>query len=136
MPEVDKIPESKTSQQPAIVSTVVACDLNLFNLFSNYAKLVRVVAYILRWKRNAITKTKESGVLSIAEINHATNCLIKIAHTQSFAQKMHELKNHGQVNKKSRILPLHPFLDDSQLLRVGGRIEKHCYLTKQSTLFC
>ncbi|XP_072400503.1 uncharacterized protein [Diabrotica undecimpunctata] len=51
-------------------------------------------------------------------------CLIRIVQNQSFSDDFTHLKKHGKVDHKTNLLThtLNPFLDQDDIVRVGGRI--------------
>lgn len=58
--------------------------------------------------------------------------VIKIIQAQGFPIDLHDLKTKGKVKRKSRLLSLAPFLDNNNILRVGGRLRNAlmCYQRK------
>jgi hypothetical protein len=48
--------------------------------------------------------------------------ILKNVQHQAFSTEIKELEGGRQVSKKSRLISLNPFLDDSGLIRVGGRL--------------
>jgi len=48
---------------------------------------------------------------------------MKQAQTDSFMKVKADLMEKGSLSNKSSLLSLNPFLDENQLLRVGGRLE-------------
>ena len=57
----------------------------------------------------------------VAELVAAENYWISVIQKESFPEKFDLLRAKLPLPKSSRLLPLRPFLDDSQsILRVGG----------------
>jgi hypothetical protein len=120
--ENSTIPEIK----PSCCLLVNAADIDnsLFERFSSFSKLVRVVAYILRFVNNIRTgKRNMSRHLSCEELKQAHNCIIKVTQKQAFREDIHFLEKHGKVPQNSKLISLSPFIDDTGLLRVGGRLK-------------
>lgn len=98
---------------------------DLFSRFSSLNRLRRVVAYCLRFKHNA-KKPEEKiiGPLNVDELQHSLETIIKLAQQQSFASELRDLREKGCVKQSSSILSLHPFIDSTGIIRVGGRLLK------------
>lgn len=94
-----------------------------FNKFSDFTKLVRVIAWILRFVQNA-TPNKEvnsSIYLTAIEIRKAERYLLAAAQEQDLQREIAALKAKKKLPRSSNLKHLFPFLDDG-LVRAGGRI--------------
>jgi len=93
--------------------------------YSTLTRIERVLAFCLRFISNSRSKKAERvhSNLSIAEISRARQLIIEYIQGVYFAKEIKELKHQGQVNGKSSLLCLNPFLDSRGLIRVGGRLE-------------
>ncbi|KAJ8962240.1 hypothetical protein NQ318_018212 [Aromia moschata] len=99
------------------------CDSELRKHVTQSAVSARVTAYILRFKNNLLSPTnKQIGPLSPIELETALTTLVKLVQAESFSHELNNLKNKGTVDNKSKLLKLNPFIDDTGLIRVGGRI--------------
>ncbi|XP_017797085.1 PREDICTED: uncharacterized protein LOC108578295, partial [Habropoda laboriosa] len=100
----------------------------LLQKYSCIEHLNKIVAYILRFANN-IKKdnSKVTGTLSPQEIRAAHNRIIQVTQCEAFSIEIHNLKRGKPLNRKTRLLSLNPFIDDSGILRVGGRL-KHAPL--------
>ncbi|XP_047519227.1 uncharacterized protein LOC125059071 [Pieris napi] len=111
-----------------------------FDRFSKFQRMIRVVGYILRFIHNCKTKkdSRLSGDLSNDEIDRSTQTLIKTCQQDSFPNEVQSLKNNKKIHHKSRILSLNPYLDEHDLIRVGGRIQNSIceYSKKHPILLC
>ena len=119
-----EIPEQR------VVSNFVAAinDLNIFQKYSSAKKLKRVIAYIFRFLFNCTNNNdKKTGFLDCEELENSTNVLIRLAQQESFPQEYNQLKNNKPLDRKSNLLNLSPFIDDKQLMRVGGRMQNSAY---------
>ncbi|XP_045462033.1 uncharacterized protein LOC123672092 [Harmonia axyridis] len=105
-----------TSRQPTF---------EIFDRFSTFSKLKRVVAYCLRFFHNSkLTAEKRVvGVLTIEELETASKVLIKLAQQQSFEREIVDLKAARTISSSSPLLRLNPFLDEKGIMRVGGRLQ-------------
>ncbi|XP_006812352.1 uncharacterized protein LOC102804307 [Saccoglossus kowalevskii] len=137
-PEFLKQDESEWPQYPAdlgiserdpelkAVSTVSVrrdCSVSyLMNHFSSWPKLIKVVAWILRWKH--IVKSKGKGVagpISVEEWKGAEISIVKYIQQQSYAAEVQSLRNGQQVNSNSPLVKFDPILVEG-VMRVGGRL--------------
>ena len=103
------------------VSTAVVKDLDDFlQLLSkstnSWYRLKRIVATIMKWR------LKKS--ITIDELQDAEVRILKLVQQTYYSTEMKEITITKSVNKSSSIRQLNPFLDQQQILRVGGRIEK------------
>jgi hypothetical protein len=91
--------------------------------FSSLRKLQRVLSYCLRFAENCRKPiTKHTGSLKVSELQRSMLIILKNVQYQAFSTEIKELEGGRQVSKKSRLISLNPFLDDSGLIRVGGRL--------------
>lgn len=113
----------------------------LYN-YSNINKIVRLLAYILRFLNN-INKNKvkiNTNFLQSSELNNALMLIIKHEQNIYFKSEIKALSNNN--NLKGNLSELHPFLDDQGLLRVGGRLhyadipysQKHAIILPKASL--
>lgn len=86
--------------------------------FSSFSTLVRVVAYCLRFKYR-----QDNEPLSVDELDRAERRIIKIVQAFSFSEEIRLLSQSKELSRGSKILSLNPFLDDDNILRVGGRLK-------------
>jgi hypothetical protein len=119
--------------QPDLISIVLRfrsymiakpADDEAFLRFSSFARLSRVVAYVLRFVNNA-RRGKESRLssgLSCAEIQNAVLKIVFVLQHSEYASEVKELKGGSAVSRTSKLKDLNPFLYANELLRVGGRL--------------
>ncbi|XP_039299275.1 uncharacterized protein LOC120355056 isoform X1 [Nilaparvata lugens] len=100
----------------------------LINKFSNYHKLTRTTAYLLRYVHNLrnckFPELLRKGELSIEEIKQAELKLIHHVQIEAFHQDICQLKANKPLLPNSRIRSLTPFIHSDSLLRVGGRLQE------------
>ncbi|XP_049878082.1 uncharacterized protein LOC126375229 [Pectinophora gossypiella] len=114
----DNLPEIKSN--PAIITE----PLINFERYSSLNKLQRLFAYVKRFLYNLRNpKTKRLGPLSVEDLTESFNSLCVMAQRQSFPVEYDLLSKDKPLNTKCKILSLSPFLDKSNLIRVGGRLE-------------
>lgn len=97
-----------------------------FAKFSSYSKLIRIVAYCLRF----LPTNKFTGKISIEEKRQAEKRVIKIIQKTHFAGEIETLTDYNEL-KKTRLATLNPFIDAFGLLRVGGRL-KHANVPSET----
>jgi hypothetical protein len=94
-----------------------------FENYSNYNKLLRVTAYVLRFIKNCKhNTTKVMGILTASELEESMMLLVKLSQYYSFPSEIHLILNSKGVPPQSKILSLNPFINQGGVLRVGGRI--------------
>nr|CAH7737234.1 unnamed protein product [Callosobruchus chinensis] len=99
-----------------------------FDNFSSLMRIKRVVAYMLRFAKNAANNENQiKGLLTLDEIENGFLCLIRCAQRECFSQEISDLLSKNKISKKSKLLMLNPFLDENNVLRVGGRLENSMY---------
>ena len=61
--------------------------------------------------------------LTVEELGSAEAYVLKHAQMDDFQNEVYLVKNENGLPKNSKLVPLHPYMDDSGLLRVKGRLE-------------
>ncbi|XP_046382360.1 uncharacterized protein LOC124153308 [Ischnura elegans] len=118
--EMLELPEKRP-----MATALIAVEVNqLIQRYSSLSKLQRVTAYCLRFRHNASKSRTErkTGELTAREIEAALTQLIKAAQSEVFFNELHDLQRKNQVSSKSSLKNLHAFLDENNVIRVGGRI--------------
>ncbi|GBL79158.1 hypothetical protein AVEN_92402-1 [Araneus ventricosus] len=97
---------------------------DILNLSNSFTKLCRIVSYIFRFIHNLKNPTeRKKGKLNISEIKEASNFMVKQVQLSAFSEEIKGLSK-GLDIKQSKIKNLAPFLDEDNILRVGGRLQK------------
>ncbi|XP_063382166.1 uncharacterized protein LOC134668654 [Cydia fagiglandana] len=98
--------------------------LTLLKKFSSLEKLTRVIAYCRRWLK-IIDREKSNlpSYLTYEERNDALTICIRMSQEVEFSEEIEDLKGNRNLKPKSNLLALSPFLDDKNVLRVGGRLK-------------
>ncbi|XP_076686036.1 uncharacterized protein LOC143378082 [Andrena cerasifolii] len=107
------------------VITLVGCN-DIFTFFERYSSisyLERVVAYCIRFYKNALQLERNTGPLATTEIQRANKIIIRCIQNKHFTQEVQDLGEQGFVRKESRIFSLTPFIDRDKIIRVGGRLK-------------
>ncbi|GFW03549.1 integrase catalytic domain-containing protein [Trichonephila clavipes] len=100
----------------------------IISKFSNFTKLIRVIALCKRFINNCKSGSKIKGQLKSEEVESAHKFLVKTIQQAEYSQEISHLKYHKPIPRSSKLLSLNIFLDEDEILWVGGR------LTKQPTL--
>lgn len=121
--DFDSLPELKSN------TVSLVCQSNNdhfpFERFSLFNRMRRTVAYVLRFIKNCRIKIKlnrETGPLTVDEINGSTTALARISQRQSFLQIHDALLKNVKVKSTPNVSSLNIFLDANKLIRVGGRL--------------
>lgn len=123
-PISDVIYNNELPERKRIVNTCAIKPTNpIFNKYSNYIKLIRVVAYCFRFinKCKGANKENTTKCLTSSELKQARDKLIKLIQEQHFASEITQLERNNSVDKCSKLFKLSPFLHNS-IIRVGGRL--------------
>jgi hypothetical protein len=84
----------------------------------DFSRLIRAIAYYLRFTLNCKVKKKSIELhLSAEEVSTARLKCVQLVQRSAFEQE-------EEVSLKSTLKNLIPFIDSSGLLRVGGRLQK------------
>ncbi|XP_072379162.1 uncharacterized protein [Diabrotica undecimpunctata] len=95
---------------------------SLSDRFSNFSKFVRTLAYMFRFVNNAKPLSRKlTNTLEVSELQNAELKIIKMLQYSNFSSEISELKKGKTLSNKC-LLPLNPFLDENEMLRVGGRL--------------
>lgn len=122
----DKLPEVRKPVSLSLTSvTNKQPDYKIFNLYSNFNKLLRVVAHILRFKNNTKKepKNRQSRFLKVTELDEATETLCRLAQMQAFPKEYEQLLKGMPLDDKSVLSNLNPIMSENKVLRVGGRLQ-------------
>lgn len=99
------------------VSVTKSLDLNIFDKYSSFSKLIRIVSYCRRFLNQQV-----KGPLTPAELKTTEHCLIKLIQSKHFETEIKQLRSNNYVPRQSPLAKLNPFLEND-LLRVGGRLK-------------
>ena len=102
--------------------------------FSNYSRLKRVIAWCLCFIlncRSSFETRLHLSKLSLSELQIAENRLVKLSQERSFKAERNQLLSTGTVSHGSCLSHLRPYLDEYELIRVGGRLEKSALTSGQ-----
>ena len=93
--------------------------------YSSFTKLKRVTAWILRFVNNCHSRrnglTGVASRLTVEELATAETYWLSISQQEHFAREIDAIQREDTIPNSSCLLPLHPLIDSSGLIRVGGR---------------
>ncbi|KFM71288.1 hypothetical protein X975_00963, partial [Stegodyphus mimosarum] len=123
LPNVDNAEILTEQRKNSVKCFVVQLELveQLWNKFSVWSKLQRVVAWCLRFIRNVRGDRILTPFLETSELKEAHDIIIKLVQRTDYKKEISTLEK-ARVLKKGSLISLNPFLDNSGLLRVGGRL--------------
>lgn len=117
-------PISDIELQPTRILAHVAIQSFSLPETSTFSKLLRVIAYTLRFSYNCKNTERISGTLNVDEIENARLVVVRHIQQETYAEEIHLLKKGNAFPKTNSIASLSPFLDKNGILRVGGRLAK------------
>ncbi|XP_062712488.1 uncharacterized protein LOC134289857 [Aedes albopictus] len=144
-----KTPEEILERRRMVAAVQNKPEVNgMFDTSLCYNRLTRVTAYCLRFiqacrsgrRRTTSSPCPEFDVITnaitVEEMSAARMKLIKLAQADVFAEEIRYLGKGKAVSKHSSLRLLSPFIDDSGILRVGGRLRlsDQPYITKHPIL--
>ena len=134
-----KDPELKKEFAVCLATKPVDVLTALENRISDWSKMVRVVALVIKFKEVLLSKinqheitrkVKSATLLNTSLLQEAKTKLVKMVQQRSFKDEfrwLKSLKNSNDLNKaldkRSKISCLDPFLDGDEVIHVGGRLE-------------
>ncbi|KAJ8917026.1 hypothetical protein NQ315_012944 [Exocentrus adspersus] len=123
---VDEIPELRKQT----LSVTLIQGIFPFDTYSSLKKVKNVMAYCLRFISNMrLTKSERAvGELTVNELDKSLEKLIWLAQHESFSEEYKLLTSNKNLNGKSALIRLSPFLDQNGLIRVGGRLKNSSLL--------
>lgn len=119
--------DAEVKKEVAVYTTTVGCIERLIDYFSDWTKLRRAVAWMMRFKtycrqqylKHPISCAK--GELSLKEMREATEVILKHVQCCSFAEELEHLRKGRPIKIDSCIATLNPTLDDG-IIRAKGRL--------------
>ncbi|XP_073955673.1 uncharacterized protein [Choristoneura fumiferana] len=116
--------DSKVVEEPIdeICNTgLLHTDNDIFQRYSNFYKLKRIIALILRFKNNCLNAdNKLQGSITPKELHKSQTLIMRHIQNIHFKKEIESLTLNKPI--KSNLTGLHIFLDHNGILRVGGRL--------------
>jgi hypothetical protein len=130
-PKDPSLPDlSDTDAEVKLLTKVLATVSNicpttkLMESCSNWNKLKRRIAWMIRLKSVLHYKCTVTGNLTVLELENAETCIVKYVQSTCFSDVISSLAKRKCLNKKNVLSKLNPFVDGDGILRVGGRISR------------
>lgn len=126
-----QLPEER--KKAVVNAAVIKQPIIDYKRFSSFIKLLRVIAYVLRFSANTRfnVENRKYGPITTMETNQAKVVLIKLVQCKEFKDELKTLRNGNKIARTSKLIALHPYLDKKDILRVGGRL-KHATILENS----
>nr|XP_012147281.1 PREDICTED: uncharacterized protein LOC105663374 isoform X1 [Megachile rotundata]XP_012147282.1 PREDICTED: uncharacterized protein LOC105663374 isoform X1 [Megachile rotundata]XP_012147283.1 PREDICTED: uncharacterized protein LOC105663374 isoform X1 [Megachile rotundata]XP_012147284.1 PREDICTED: uncharacterized protein LOC105663374 isoform X1 [Megachile rotundata]XP_012147285.1 PREDICTED: uncharacterized protein LOC105663374 isoform X1 [Megachile rotundata]XP_012147286.1 PREDICTED: uncharact len=118
-PTIPSTPPSTVLEQRKVTCLTTILPDNIIDQFFSWEKLIRVIAWCLRWKPTNHTK----GALTAPEIRQAHDVIIRLIQKIYFAEEIKILSEGNHHQLKDTLRRLNSFLDCEGILRVGGRLK-------------
>ncbi|XP_072941856.1 uncharacterized protein [Epargyreus clarus] len=109
----------KVKQANVVLSNRDEIIEKLIDKQSSLSKAIRILAWVLRFKR----KAQKHAYLTLQELTKSRNLIIKYFQDKHFIDEMDRLKECKTVSSSSKIYNLNPKIDEHGILRVGGRLK-------------
>ncbi|XP_017875322.1 uncharacterized protein LOC108622144 [Ceratina calcarata] len=98
---------------------------SMLSRYSKWSKVMRIFAYVLRWRTNARLARRErvASTLSAEELWRAQRAIIVATQGEYFEQELSYLRAGRPLPATKNLRRFLPFLDQDGLLRIGGRLQ-------------
>ena len=110
--------------------TIKEANIVAISRYSSFEHLQRVIGWIFRFVNNCRsekTKRTMTSYLRMPELYQSETHLYRVVQIDHFSAEINRIKSSQPLPKGSCLLPLSPFLDSHNVLRVGGR-QRHSNL--------
>lgn len=127
-------PDADIEVRPLITAAALTSHpcLKAANLesFSSWQSLSRAVARLIHIASTFKKKQSDGQCkgwhmcheLTISDFEQAKETIIKVVQQESFSEELKQIETRNSISKTSPLAKLSPYLDQSGLLRVGGRL--------------
>jgi len=92
--------------------------------FSNYNRLIRTMAYVLRFISSVKTKERHQSDLTVEELERAEHRLCLMSQSECFNEDIMLLKSTSPIPHTSRVFHLQPFIDSAGTMRANCRLDE------------
>ena len=142
-PKIGEIPDDDVKLKTKVQSFTVNDEKQgsiispMFLKFSDWIRLKKAVAWILRFKQwiqskilDAANQLVRTGHLTVEEIHQAEKCIIWHVQKEAYEDEINKLRSRVVVSKSSSLRRLDPVMI-GELICVGGRL-KHAALSDEA----
>ncbi|XP_028411629.1 uncharacterized protein LOC114534388 [Dendronephthya gigantea] len=91
---------------------------------SSLWKAQRIMAQVHRFLAICRGKDRDRGILTVQELRVALTSLVRQCQREAFGEELRSLKRTKSVDNHSKLLSLTPYLDQDDVIRVGGRLDR------------
>ena len=119
----DDDPEIHTTISCNVTSVSDTTILSFLENLANWTEMKEVVATAAMFLE-ILRKQREKPDLTVSDVATAEKTIIRIIQNKHYSKERRRLESGSRIHKSSTIIKLDPFLDEEQLLRVGGRLRK------------
>ncbi|XP_052742136.1 uncharacterized protein LOC128198001 [Bicyclus anynana] len=119
----ESLPETRMEISCLAKSDTSSDIINLINFdrFSKFNRLKRTVAYMLRFIEACKGRRSKTDFLTDTELSKSLRVIVSMVQRESFPE-YETLIQKKSLPKKSALIKFNAFLDENNLLRVGGRL--------------
>ena len=121
--DIDPENEEIRNSNPVVNITIQSEPLICYERFSNWKRLVNCIAWVLIYINKVKTNSQELYENELLLKKKARTTIFRLIQEEVFKEEIQQLKLRKMVKRTSSILNLDPFLDDENILRVGGRLK-------------
>ncbi|XP_058828022.1 uncharacterized protein LOC131687940 [Topomyia yanbarensis] len=126
---LEPVPEELMERETVAAGATCSGKYNeIFTRYSHFNKMLRVVAWISRFRRNCQSRRLGqpsclNATLTVEELEQSKGLLLRLVQSESYLQEIKDLHTGKLVSPRSTVRALNPFQDEQGLLRVGGRLQ-------------
>ncbi|XP_058814538.1 uncharacterized protein LOC131678408 [Topomyia yanbarensis] len=126
---LEPVPEELMERETVAAGATCSGKYNaIFTRYSHFNKMLRVVAWISRFRRNCQSRRLGqpsclNATLTVEELERSKGLLLRLVQSESYLQEIKDLHTGKLVSPRSTVRALNPFQDEQGLLRVGGRLQ-------------
>lgn len=111
------LPEEKT-----IVSNVACVEMTILPIKKTYTALQRIIALCLRFISNCKMKKRNGAPITADEYRRSSYAITYAVQRECFTSDINRIMKGKELKENSAMRKLNPFIDETGLLRVGGRL--------------
>lgn len=123
---IDTSVEMRSKSVQSLTIIISKLPLELIEQYSSLQKIITITALCYRFIRNCrlqLSKRSTEPFITVPERRQALQILITAVQQEAFSDEISRCRSGDTLLSKSRIISLNPFIDESGILRVGGRIQ-------------
>lgn len=119
-------PELRKAHVHTVKAKEVSSMVNRFTKFSDWSRIVRAVARLKRFvKEFKRIQPRTNEATSLEERRESEIFIIKLVQEEAFTEDIQKIKQKKDtLNKRNKLHQLNAFLDENNVLRVGGRLSQ------------